>query len=110
MVRNKLSKAVRHERADRRDARRVEAAGVEEREVAGDEATPSQQIEAKDLLQQVHRRLSAEERRLVELRGQGCDWAGIAAEVGGTPEGLRKQHARALARIAEELGLDEAPD
>jgi hypothetical protein len=45
-------------------------------------------------------------RRLVELRQQGDDWAAIAGAVGGTAEGLRKQHARAVARVAAEL--DEA--
>jgi DNA-directed RNA polymerase specialized sigma24 family protein len=107
MVRNKLAKAARHERAERRDARRVEPGGVEDRQVAASGASPSQQIAAKDLLQEVHRRLSAEERRLVELRGQGRDWAGIAEEVGGRPDALRKQLARALERVGEQLGLEE---
>ena len=33
----------------------------------------------RDLLQEVRRRLSADERRLLELRNQGRDWAAIAA-------------------------------
>ena len=56
-----------------------------------------------ELLAEVLRRLTPEERRLVELRQQGLDWAAIAAEVGGSAEALRKQHARAVARVAEHL-------
>ena len=56
----------------------------------------------------VHADVELRVRRLVELRGQGRDWAGIAQEVGGSPEALRKQLARALERVGEQLGLDEA--
>ena len=35
------------------------------------------------------------------------EWAEIAAEVGGSPEALRKQLARALDRVSHQLGLDE---
>ena len=63
----------------------------------------------RDLLQEVQRRLSAEERRLLELRNQGCDWAAIASELGGSSEALRRRLSRALDRVAEQLGLDDAP-
>ena len=63
----------------------------------------------RDLLQEVQRRLSADERRLLELRNQGCDWAAIAAEVGGAAETLRKKLARAIDRVVDELGLDDEP-
>jgi hypothetical protein len=41
------------------------------------------------------------------LRGQGWEWPDIAAQVGGTPSGRRKQLTRAINRVARELGLDE---
>ncbi len=107
MVRNKLSKLARYEKADRRDQRRVAAGSAEEHEIAGGEATPSRHVSAREMLEEVQRRLSAEERRLLELRQQGLDWAAIAVEVGGSPEARRKQLARAVERVAEELGLDE---
>jgi RNA polymerase sigma-70 factor (ECF subfamily) len=110
MTRNKLSKAGRHQRAARRDARRVEAGDAAARDLVGAEATPSRHVAARELLEEVHRRLSPEERQLVELRHQGRDWAAIAAEVGGSPEALRKKLARAVGRVAEQLGLDEATD
>jgi hypothetical protein len=60
-----------------------------------------------ELLQEARRRLSPEERRLLELRDQGQEWAAIAMAVGGQPEALRKQLARALERVAQDLGLHE---
>ena len=78
------------------------------REIAGGEATPSRLVSAREMLGEVWQRLSDEERKLLEMRQQGKDWAAIAAEVGGGAEARRKQLARAVGRIAEELGLDEA--
>jgi hypothetical protein len=46
----------------------------------------------------------------VNLRHEGLDWAAIAAELGGTPDALRLKLARALARVAKQLGLDDAVD
>jgi RNA polymerase sigma factor (sigma-70 family) len=107
MARHKLADQVDRERAECRDNRRVEQGGPESREVLSAASSPSRQVAARDLLEQVQRRLSPEERKLVEFRSQGLDWAAIAARVGGSPEALRKRLARATERIAEELGLDE---
>jgi RNA polymerase sigma-70 factor (ECF subfamily) len=107
MARHKLAKALRHQRAARRDHRRVEAGPAEEWPLRAPAPSPSQQVAARELLQEVRRRLSPEERRLAELRGQGRDWAAIAAECGGSPEALRKRLGRAVARLADCLGLDE---
>jgi RNA polymerase sigma-70 factor (ECF subfamily) len=107
MARHKLADQVDRERAECRDNRRVEDGSAEERDVASPAGSPSRQAAARDLLEQVQRRLSPEERQLVELRNQGLDWAAVAARVGGSPEALRKRLARATERIAEELGLDE---
>lgn len=110
MARHKLGKARRDHLRAKRDVRRVAHASADEQEVAAAASTPSEQIAAKDLLEEVRRRLSDEERCLVELRGQGCDWAAIAAELGGSPEALRKKLTRAVARVTGELGLDEVDD
>ena len=68
---------------------------------------PSCQVAWSDLLHEVRRRLSADERRLADRRAEQQGWAEIAAEVGGSPEALRKQLARALDRVSHQLGLDE---
>lgn len=66
--------------------------------------TPSQIASYRELLAEVRRRLSTEELRIAEMRDHGSDWATIAKELGGTPDGRPMQFARAIARIAD--GLD----
>jgi RNA polymerase sigma-70 factor (ECF subfamily) len=111
MTRNKLTQQVRRHRADRRDYRRLEAhksAYLEERAAAT--PTPSRLVAGRELLEDVRRRLSEDERRLADLRAQGCEWAEIAATVGGTAEACRKQLARALDRVEEQLAGSEIGD
>jgi RNA polymerase sigma-70 factor (ECF subfamily) len=107
MARHKLADRVDQERAGCRDNRRVEEGSAETREVAAGASSPSRQVAARELLEEVQRRLSADERQLVELRQQGMDWAAIAEQVGGSPDACRKRLARAADRVARELGLGE---
>jgi RNA polymerase sigma-70 factor (ECF subfamily) len=107
MARYKLADRVDQERAGCRDNRRVEEGSAETREVAAAQGTPSRQVAARELLEEVQRRMSPEERQLVEMRQQGMDWAAIAKQLGGSPDALRKRLARATDRVARELGLDE---
>jgi RNA polymerase sigma-70 factor (ECF subfamily) len=106
MARNKVASQARKERAQRRDSRRHDALGdVGELAAAG--PGPEQQVAAQELLDEAYRRLSPDERRLVELRNQGRAWAAIAAELEGTPVVLRKRLSRALERVARALGLND---
>jgi RNA polymerase sigma-70 factor (ECF subfamily) len=107
MARNKVAEAARRNRAQRRDGRRVEPAGVEQIDPAGATASPSQVVTARDLLDRVRERLGSEERRLADLRAEGRPWTEIAAAVGGTPDGRRLQLTRALDRVVRELGLED---
>lgn len=107
MARNKVADQVERERAACRDNRRIEPRGMEDHEMAGREPTPSRNAAAREMLEEVRRRLSPEECRLLELRDQGREWVEIAAEMGGSAEALRKKLARAVDRVAKELGLDE---
>jgi RNA polymerase sigma-70 factor (ECF subfamily) len=109
MARNKLKLHLRKQHAQRRDQRRVET-GVSESAFVTGERSPSSQAAARELLEEAHRRLSPDERRLVDLRNQGLEWNEIALRLSGSPEALRKKLARALDRVAEQLGLDEAGD
>ena len=104
MTRNKVSQQVRCHSAERRDYRRLEAhdpAYLEGRWAAS--PSPSRLVAGRELLDEFRRRLSEEERRLADLRAQGCEWAEIAAELGGTPQARRKQLARALDRVEQQL-------
>jgi RNA polymerase sigma factor (sigma-70 family) len=107
MARHKLADQVDRERAECRDNRRVEEGSAETREVIAATSSPSRQVAACELLQEVRRRLSPDERQLLELRDQGLDWGAIGAQLGGSPEALRKRLARATDRIARDLGLDD---
>jgi RNA polymerase sigma-70 factor (ECF subfamily) len=105
MARLKLAQEARRQNAAKRDVH--QAATLEGDPHAGNDPTPSRVLAGRELLVEVQRRLDPEERRLAELRGQGVEWAAIAAEMGGTAQARRKQLARALGRVAQELGLDE---
>jgi RNA polymerase sigma factor (sigma-70 family) len=109
MARNKLTSQARKQHAHRRDSRRVSSGDEAADRLVATGESPSTEVAARDLLQEVHRRLSPEERRLLELRNQGCDWAGIALELGGSAEALRRRLSRALDRVSQQLGLDDAP-
>lgn len=107
MTQNKLADQVRKQHADCRDQRRVEGADVHERELLAVEAGPSRQVANRELLHEVRRRLSPDERLLADRRALGRDWPAIAAELGGEPGTLRKKLTRAINRVTRELGLDD---
>ncbi len=117
MTRNKLAGQVKGHGAARRDFRRVAAApgdrdgeeDVGSGRIAGQDPTPSRDLAARELLEEALRRFSPEERRILDCREQGGQWARIAAELGSSPEAIRKRLARAVDRVALELGLDETP-
>jgi RNA polymerase sigma factor (sigma-70 family) len=110
MARNKLIYQVRRQRRQRRDNRLVDEAGQEKLQTVAAGVSPSQVVEQREILQKVRERLNDDERTIADLRGQGREWAEVAAQMGGTPEGRRKQLARAIERVAGELGLDEVRD
>lgn len=107
MTRNKLLTQVRNQHRQRRDMRRVQSIDIATHDVAGNGQTPSQVVSDRELLGEFRKRLSDEERQLADRRGQGQPWPIIAAELGGTPDGRRKQLERAFARIVRELDLQE---
>jgi len=107
MARNKLNHQLRKHRAKRRDGRRLEPADVGQLDPEGNQPTPSRIAAYKELLQAVRQGLSAEERQIADLRAEGASWTEVAARLGGTPDGRRMQHSRAIGRVSRELGLDD---
>jgi RNA polymerase sigma-70 factor (ECF subfamily) len=103
MARNKVINQANRQRATRRDYRKTRSFGLDEK---SPEPSPSQKAAVQELVQKAHDLLSEEEQRLLQLRGQGCEWAAIAVELGGTPESLRKKLERALRRVEKLLGID----
>jgi RNA polymerase sigma-70 factor (ECF subfamily) len=107
MARKKVAEQARHHQRQRRDVRRVGNVDVETSGfAAASEETPSRVASGRELLQKFRERLTGEERQIADLRARGSDWAAVAAELGGTADGRRKQLARAVARVEEDLGLD----
>jgi RNA polymerase sigma factor (sigma-70 family) len=110
IARNKVAFHSRQQRAQRRDQRRDVALDGQDREPAGAEPSPSRVISGREMLTELRRRLTPEERRVADLRASGQEWAEIAAELGGTAQARRKQLARALDRVTGELGLEGRDD
>jgi RNA polymerase sigma-70 factor (ECF subfamily) len=106
MARNRLAERVRFHQRHRRDVRRSGASAPEEWSIPAEAETPSEVVSRRELLAMFRGRLSEEERKVADLRSQGHDWAAVAQQLGGTPEGRRKQLSRAVARVGQELGLD----
>jgi RNA polymerase sigma-70 factor (ECF subfamily) len=104
MTRHKLANQVRRHRAERRDIGRLEShdpADLEGHPVH--DPSPSRMVAGRELLEEFRRRLTENERALVDLRAQGCEWPEIAARLGGTPQARRKQFARAVDRVEQQL-------
>jgi RNA polymerase sigma factor (sigma-70 family) len=105
MARNKLATRARHSYVVRRQ-HLPSSAEVPILSLDPDSG-PDRHAAGRDLLRAVLDRLSAEERQLADRRALFQDWNQIAAELGGTPDALRKKLTRALDRVSRQLGLDE---
>jgi RNA polymerase sigma factor (sigma-70 family) len=110
MARNKVVQQARQQQAQRRDVRRAVSLDQDAPAVAASDPSPSRIAIGREMLDAFRGRLTAEERRLADLRAHGFEWAEIAREVGGTPQARRKQLARAVDRAARELGLHDLED
>jgi RNA polymerase sigma-70 factor (ECF subfamily) len=108
MARNKLASAARSQFRQRRDLRRAAGGAAEQLEgVAANTSSPSEEVAGRELVERFRQSLSEEERQIATLRAEGLAWAEVAARLGGTSQGRRIQLARAVERVARELGLDE---
>jgi RNA polymerase sigma factor (sigma-70 family) len=106
MARNKVKNLARHEQMQRRDHRRREPGFPDEAALPDPSPSPSQMVAEAELLQTFRSRLSPAEQQLADQRGAGRSWKEIAAAVGGSPDALRVQLARACDRVGHALGLD----
>jgi RNA polymerase sigma-70 factor (ECF subfamily) len=103
MARNKII-----DKARRPDVgERIPEADLPEQAQVASQPSPSQQVALQELVEKARRRLGPDDRRVLELRHQGLEWAEVATQLGGSPEALRKRFSRAVALVTQELGLDE---
>ncbi|MCS6852596.1 MAG: sigma-70 family RNA polymerase sigma factor [Gemmataceae bacterium] len=105
MARNLVTDEARTHLAGRRDVRRHEEVDLWLETVPDRGTTPSKIVAGRELLAEIHRRLSPEERYLAEQRQLGRTWDELAAACGSTPAALRKRLDRAIDRVTSELGL-----
>jgi RNA polymerase sigma-70 factor (ECF subfamily) len=108
MARHKVADLARFERRQRRDIGRAEGLTAAHAELPAVVPGPEQIVACRELLEQFRGRLTEPERQLADLRAQHHTWDEIAAIAGGTADGRRMQLARALDRVARELGIDES--
>jgi RNA polymerase sigma factor (sigma-70 family) len=111
MARNQILDEIRKHRTQRRDLRRQTADGGDTvlGGVPDPSPTPSRTAAGRELIQEMYRRLTDDERDLVEARRVGQQWAEIAASQGGNAEALRKKLSRAMGRVTKELGMTTPP-
>ena len=106
MAKNKVVEKARYLYARSRDVRREGASGGDAlRGLAAGGDAPDEALANRELLEEVRRRLRPEERYLAEQRALGRPWTDLSAELGKTPDALRKQRDRGLDRVVRELGL-----
>lgn len=98
MARHKLASHVRVEHAERRDVRRLDTDAILHNCVATQTPTPSRLVETRELVDELRKRLSDEERDLADARGNGQTWAEIAERRGQSAELLRKRLSRGIQR------------
>ncbi|HVK14348.1 MAG TPA: ECF-type sigma factor [Gemmataceae bacterium] len=106
MSRNKLASQARRFGRTKRDARRDVRDAAVLNGLAGAATGPAAAAAARELLAAVLDRLPNKDREIAQRRAVGQDWTTIGAEMGGSPDGRRKQLARAIDR----LGLDGDDD
>jgi RNA polymerase sigma-70 factor (ECF subfamily) len=106
MARNKVVKQAEKHKAARRDQRRECYGLVQQGEIADPRASPSSVVAQEEILRELRRRLTTEERYLAEQRAAGRSWNDLATELGADANALRMRLQRALDRAVNELGLD----
>ena len=107
MTRNKFSSAVRRERRQCRDMRRLATSvdrEVDINRLPGRQATPSSDVATLESLERVQAMLTDDERQLAELRAAGLAWEEIARRLGGTAQARRMQLSRAVRRVMDRIG------
>jgi RNA polymerase sigma factor (sigma-70 family) len=105
MAQNKLATHARHQYRQCRDVRRLHESNGRREQLISRAPGPARQVAGKELLGRALEMMSTETRGIAERRMQGESWSEIAAQIGGTSEGRRKQYDRAVSHIADVLEL-----
>lgn len=108
VTRAKVADVARFWTSQRRDVRRNRSLG--ESDSADEESeirTPDLAVVTAELLQAALGEMSQPDLAVLKWRHEGATWEVVATRLGegATPEAARKQHERALARIAQRLNV-----
>jgi RNA polymerase sigma factor (sigma-70 family) len=103
MARNRVVNHARRQQAARRDLRRDGAASPAETEFVDPSPDPCTEVDGRDLMEVVRRRLSPEEHQIAESWASGESWKAIGAKTGRGPDALRVRLARAFERIRKDM-------
>ncbi len=104
MARNKVTDESRRYMAARRNQQK-QIADAEDclRALPADISTPSSIVGKRELIAEVLKYLTEEERWVVERRSQGVDWTTLATELNTSPDALRKKIDRAIERVNQQM-------
>lgn len=111
MARNRITDWARRGLAEKRDGRRdvaLDALGDSAVAPPADTPTPSAVVANRELLGELQRRLTPDERQIVQWRSEGESWAQIAERFGAQANSVRMRLMRALDRVSDELKLGES--
>lgn len=111
MARNRITDWARRGLTDKRDGRRdvaLDALGDSTVAPPADTPTPSAVVSNRELLVELQRRLTPDERQIVQWRSDGESWADIGARLGSQANSVRMRLVRALDRVSAELKLGES--
>jgi RNA polymerase sigma-70 factor (ECF subfamily) len=106
MTKNKIISHTRKAEAARRDPKQGTVVAGDGSACVAPGLTPSQQVSREELERELRNKLTDEERLIADMRAAGRSWADIAARVGGSPDAIRMQHTRTIARVARHFGLE----
>ena len=106
MAQNKLAMHARSQYRQRRDVRRDIADMDVSTHFADAAPGPHQQAIDRELVSRAYDLMDADVRQIADHRVQGENWAGVAAQMGGTADARRKQFGRAMDRIAQALEIE----
>jgi hypothetical protein len=109
MAQNKLAMRARSQFRDCRDTRRTAGLAIDDLGIVCPLPGPAQQVAGRELLDRALAMMTPDVREVAARRMDGETWADIAAALGGTADGRRKQFERSISIISEALELG-APD
>jgi RNA polymerase sigma factor (sigma-70 family) len=106
MAGNKLIDQIRVDKGPCRGGGQIRELLPSDTGPTGRDDTPSMTLSNQELFKKALQSLTPEEREIHTLvSGNELTWAEVAAKLGGTAEGRRKQWERVCDRVTEELGL-----